>query len=169
MANGSVKSGRSRIKRVRLLRLDVSQRGCPLADASRDYGVYVEVTSAALRGDDSLLMVWASGRRLRELFRTLRGSSAVRRAHVLYRDNHSAWLYIVKKSSGILKTIYEAEGILASSIVISNGTKRFTVMVPSNNVGKLRQAASRNLESRGFRVRIVDATHLLQEDSSSSV
>ena len=161
--NLGVSEKSNKIRRIRLVRLDVAQEGCPLADSSREYNVYIEVTSAALRGDYSILITWASGTDLKKLLRTLRSDNVIKRMHVLHKDNGSAWLYLVKESSGILKTIYEAEGILASSIIIERGVKKFTVMVPSINMDKLKSAVHRNLTAKGFKVRLIDITRTLED------
>ncbi|MCE4599421.1 MAG: helix-turn-helix domain-containing protein [Desulfurococcales archaeon] len=154
-----------RTNRVKLVKLNVIQHGCPLADSSKDYKVYIEITSAALRDGDSIVLAWASEGDIRSMLKTLRGSSWIKRFHVLYRDDDSAWLYIVKVSSGILKTIHDAQGVLASPIIIDTGIKTFTVLIPSSNLNRLKRAAHVNLEARGYKVNISDATHILKSDS----
>ncbi|MEB3806546.1 MAG: helix-turn-helix domain-containing protein [Desulfurococcales archaeon] len=140
--------------KLKLLRIDVDQRNCPLSDATRQLGSYIEITSAALQGDDSLLLLWVKGRNMREFLRMLRDSSAVKRHHVLYRDRDSAWIYMVKESSGILKTIHGSQGLLASSIIIRGGVKRFNVVLPASNMKLFKRQVSENLERRGMSVSI---------------
>ncbi|MEB3825758.1 MAG: helix-turn-helix domain-containing protein [Desulfurococcales archaeon] len=149
--------------KIRLIKMDVVQRNCPLADSSREHGLYIEIVSAALQGNLSLLLVWASGANVKRLIRNIRYSRVVKRHHVLFNGDKSVWLYMVKESSGILRTIHESGGLLSSSIVISGGVKRFIVIIPSSNIRLLKARARENLESRGLRVLIEDVTEKFTE------
>jgi len=154
----------NRFSGVKLLRFDVIQHDDPLVMVTQKNKVYMEITSAALDGDNSLLISWIYGRNTIDAIKEILYNEKILESHVLYSDRDSGWIYLVKKSSGILKTIFGAHGILASSIKISGGKKVFTVLIPAKNIGLLRKSSKKNLESKGYKVKITNITGILRED-----